>query len=282
MATTSLPTPTTPSNTDPIAHVDPPVPLEEELHLIFHFASKGLLPITKHQDTQGQAQNPLDTIQRMTQQIKRYLPMIEKDVRQCGYLILFESEQHMEAFIRKSTEHLESLYRYRHARMYCLTKHVCGDKAETRLAKQLHEKVEARWEGLFDPELRKLINDRFLHKKNTWIKNREAITTWLGVLGHFQDVIAPLEFMRQLNDDPPQATHRSDRDDLASFNMDAQHLKASSIQSPWVLLGRQSSNAVEATRSQASDQQPNSPDSEVESTPTGSSSETQEVSLPRR
>lgn len=153
-----------------------------------------------------------------------------------------------------------------------------------RLAKQLHEKMEARWEGLFDPELRKLISDRFLQRKNAWIKNRENLTTWLGgALTRSRHVMVPLEFLKQLNDDPPQFTNRYDGDNLASFEMMAARLDTPSIQSPWMqLFIRQSSDIEVATQSQADDQQPNDLDSKVGSTSNGSSSKTKEVDLPRR
>lgn len=332
MATISTPAPTTTPNPDPIAHIDPPVQLEEELHLIIHTASKGLLPITKHRDPQGQFQDPIETIDRLTTDITQCLPEVDKCVRQCGHVILFDNEQHMEASVRAATNELENLFGDRRYRMTILTRFVCGDKAETRwpklysmlqylyhdlghdywyvfvcnrlrltfataehhgilikvethtsrLAKYLHEKIDARW-GLFDPELRKLISDRYLHRKNMWSKCRDEITGWLGLLGRSSTccVTAPLAFASQLGDDPPQFTNRTySAVDLDAAAMNAEQRKDSAMQSPWrdVIEG-QFDNMEEAKRALASDQQPsdNLESAVPESASSGSSSKTKEA-----
>ncbi|KAJ4387643.1 hypothetical protein N0V93_008240 [Gnomoniopsis smithogilvyi] len=222
--------------------------------------------------------------------------MVDKNVRQCGHLIVFDSEEKMETHIRTTTNILELLFAARQTRMTCLHKFVCGDKPETKwlklysmvqylyndlghdywLAKQLHEKIDSRW-GLFDPELRKLISDRCLHRRNLWISDRKALTAWLEAFARVTSITAPLAFMAQLDDEPPQFRNRSEGvRDLDPSRMGANHLKNSAIQSPWLQVVEQSYNRDEAMRAQVGDQQVDNGNlkSSVEAVSDGSPSKT--------
>lgn len=80
-----------------------------------------------------------------------------------------------------------------------------GTLIETRefsLAKQLKEKIDSFY-GIFDPETRKVIDERLAKKKTAWIKVRDDLIRLLAMEVGKRALFTPIAFAKQLDDGPP-------------------------------------------------------------------------------
>lgn len=108
-----------------LAHIDPPVSLEDETHLLLQLRHEGRLPNVTPQETWSDGRDPLEAILHLTEKIKALRTICDEQMENCA-----RASQDTDALFASTSHGLDSLVMTGLWRMRFLRDNICGQNAE--------------------------------------------------------------------------------------------------------------------------------------------------------